>query len=211
MSLNMRWLLFFIPLLFYSCSPPGDNHVEPLIVDKETIEFSKKENTLVGTGRVLFNQPLFGLNSKEFYFIKTELFNENSSLIFHSHFSGFLKKDGVKAFFIREQKKLIIKVSTPHYPVQDLHVVENYFEKNNQLVIYVQVQNGVREFVNIKIWSAYINPTGQLRKTTDFFTSQNLMTSSEDILFYSKGEGLLWGVEIDKVRVMEIYRNSVSQ
>lgn len=207
----MRFLLFFISLLFYSCSPPGDHQVEPLIVDKETIEFSKEKNTLTGTGRVLFNQPLFGLNSKEFYFIKAEFFNENSSLILHSHFSGFLKKDGVKVFFIREQSKLIIKVSTPRYPVQDLHIVEHYFEKNNQLAVYVQVQNGIREFVSIKIWSAYINPTGQIRKTADFFTSQNLMTSSEDILFYSKGEGLLWGVEMDKVRVMEIYRNSVSQ
>ena len=204
-------LFLFIFLLLCSCSPPAEKQVEPLIVDKETIEFSDSEKILQGTGRVLFNQPLFGLNSKEFYFLKAEFFSEDSSLVLHSHFSGFLEQDGVRVIFIRDKNNLIIKVATPDYPVQELHIVENYFERNNQLAIYVQVQNGIREFVNIKIWDAYINPTGYLKKTADFFTLQNLMTSSEDVLFYSKGKGLLWGVELDKVRLMEIYRNSVSQ
>ena len=207
----MYLLFLFISLLFCSCSPPEKKQVEPLIVDRETIEFSESENSLKGTGRVLFNQPLFGLNSKEFYFLKAEFFSEDSSLVLHSHFSGFVKQDGVRVIFIRDKNKLLIKTATPDYPVQELHVIENYFERNNQLDIYVQVQNGIREFVNIKIWNAYINPTGYLKKTADFFTLQNLMTSSEDILFYSKGKGLLWGVELNKVRLMEIYRNSVSQ
>ena len=185
--------------------------MEPLILDKETVEFSKKEKFLQGIGRVLFNQPVFGLNSREFYFVKAELFNENSFLILHSHFSGFAKEDGVKVFFIREQNNLVIKAATPDYPVQSLYVQEGYFEKSNQLAVYVQVQNGTREFVDIKVWNIYINPTGRLRETADFFTSQNLITDSEDALFYSQGQGLLWGVEIDRVRLMEIYRNSIGQ
>lgn len=207
----MYLLFLFMSLLFCSCSPPEKKQVEPLIVDKETIEFSAREKSLKGVGRVLFDQPLFGLNSKEFYFVNAEFFSEDSSLVLHSHFSGFLEQDGVRVIFNRDKNNLIIKAATPDYPVQELHVVENYFERNNQFAIYVQVQNGIREFVNIKIWNAYINPTGYLKQTADFFTLQNLMTSSEDVLFYSKGKGLLWGMELDKVRVMEIYRNSVSQ
>ena len=207
----MYLLLPFIFLLLCRCSPPEIKQVEPLIVDKETIEFSASKNSLEGIGRVLFNQPLFGLNSKEFYFLKAEFLSEDSSFVLHSHFSGFLEQDGVRVIFTRDKNHLIIRAATPDYPVQELYIAENYFERNNQLAVYVQVQNGIREFVNIKIWNAYVNPTGYLKKPADFFTLQNLMTSSEDVLFYSKGKGLLWGVELGKVRLMEIYRNSVGQ
>ena len=203
---------FFVILFFYcGCSPNVKYQAKPVVIDKKTVQFNEDEKTLYGTGRVLFNQPLFDLHSKELYFLKAELFNENSSLILHSHFTGFNTQDGIKVFFLRKENQLIINVSTPSYPKQDLHIVKDYFTKNQKLEIYVEVQNGTENFVNVKVWDTYINPSGYLRKSTPFLSRQNLIANSEVLLFYSRGQGLLWGAELNKVRLIKIFRESVNQ
>lgn len=204
--------LFFIVLFFCcGCSPNIKYQVKPVVIDTKTVQFTEDKKTLYGTGRVLFNQPLFDLFSRELYFIKAELFNEHSSFVLHSHFTGFKTQNGIRVFFIREEDQLIIRIATPAYPVQDLHVVEGYFINSQKLEIYVEVQNGTENLVNVKVWDKYINPSGYLKKSVSVLLRQNLITSSEDLLFYSKGQGLLWGVELNKVRLIEIFRESVNQ
>lgn len=203
---------FFVILFFYcGCSPNVKYQVKPVVIDTKTVRFIEGEKTLYGTGRVLFNQPLFDLYSKELYFIKAELFNESSFFVLHSHFTGFKTQDGIKIFFIREENQLIIRVSTPSYPIQDLHTVKDYFIKNQKLEIYLEVQNGTENFVNIKVWDTYINPSGYVKESISFLSRQNLIANSEDLLFYSKGQGLLWGAELNRVRLIEIFRESVNQ
>ncbi len=208
---KMFLLFLFIFFISFGCSPDVENQTGFLIVDKETVQFSKDEKVLEGVGRVLFQQPLFGLYSKELYFIKTELFHENSSLVLHSHFSGFVKEDGIKVSFIRDVNSLIIKVSTPAYPVQELYKDEDYFVRNQMLEIYTEVHNGTENFISVKVWSTYINPSGSLKKSTPFLSQQNLIVDSGDTLFYSKGQGMLWGVSLNKVRLIKITRESLSQ
>lgn len=207
----MFLLFLFIFLFSFGCSPVVENQAEPFILDKESVQSSKDKAVLYGTGRVLFNQPLFGLYSKELYFIKAELFHERSSLVLHSHFTGFVREDGIKIFFIRDTKSLIIKASTPAYPVQQLYKDENYFIKNQTLEIHTEVHNGTEDFISILIWDVYINPSSYLKKVTHFISQQNLITDSKSVLFYSKGKGMLWGVNLNKARLIKIYRNSVSQ
>ena len=207
----MRLLLISVFLLLCHCSPVKQYHADPLILDNQTIQFLKNEKVLSGTGRVLFNQPLFGLYSKELYFIKAQLFNEDSSLVLHSHFTGFVKKDGIKIFFTRNKNNLIIKAATPAYPDQHLSIKNNYFIKNQNLEAHIQVQNGTDDFINIKIWDVYINPSEHLKKSTPFLLRQNLIIDSESAVFYSTGKGMLWGIELNKARLIKIFRNSVNQ
>ena len=207
----MFLLFLFIALLSFGCSPAVEDQVKSFILDKESVRSSKNKAVLYGTGRVLFNQPLFSLYSKELYFIKAELLHEHSALVLHSHFTGFAKQDGIKIFFIRDKSGLIIKASTPAYPVQQLYKDENYFIKNQTLEIYTEVQNGTEDFISVKVWGIYINPSGSLKKVTPFISQQNLITDSKNILFYSKGRGMLWGVNLDKASLIKMYRNSVSQ
>ena len=206
----MFLLLLFVFLLSFGCSPGVENKAGFFILDKESVQLTDKK-VLEGTGRVLFKQPLFGLYSKELYFIKTELFQENSSLVLHSHFSGFMKQDGIKVFFIRDKNSLLIKVSTPAYPVQELYKEENYFIRNQTLEIYIEVHNGTENFISVKVWDTYINPSGSLKKSTPFLSQQNLIVNSESTLFYSKGQGMLWGVSLNKARLTKIFRESISQ
>lgn len=207
----MFLLFLFVFLFSFGCSPDVENQAEFFILDKEFVHLSKDKKVLEGAGRVLFQQPLFGLYSKELYFVKAELFHENSSLVLHSHFSGFAKEDGIKIFFIRDKNSFIIKVSTPAYPVQELYKDEDYFVKNQTFEIYTEVHNGTENFINIKIWDTYINPSGSLKKPTSFLSQQNLIVDSGDTLFYSKGQGMLWGVSLDKVRLIKINRESLNQ
>lgn len=207
----MFLLLLFVFLFSFGCSPVAENQAEFLILDKESVQLSKEKKVLEGVGRVLFTQPLFGLYSKELYFINTELFHEQSSFVLHSHFTGFMKEDGIKISFIRNQNSLFIKASTPAYSVQEFYKDENYFIKNQKLEIYVEVHNGTENFISFRIWDTYINPSGSLKTVASFLSEQNLVTDSKNVLFYSKGQGMLWGVRLNKARLIKISRESVSQ
>ncbi len=204
-------IVFFSLLFFSSCSPVVQNQAEPIILDKDTTHLIKETKVLQGTGRVLFDQPLFNLFSKELYFVTAELSNENSSLILHSHFTGFTQIDGIKVFFIRDKTHLTIKVSTPNYPIQTLYTNEKYFTQNQTVQVYIEVQNGTENTINLKIWDTYINPTGYLKELTHTLTRQNILVDSGHLIFYSKGQGMLWGVELDRVRLIKISRESQNQ
>ena len=210
---NIKVLIKILIFCFYSaCSPSLLYKAEPLILDKKTL-FTAEEspNTLKGSGRILFDVPLFGLHSKELYFIKARFFNEDSFLTLHSHFTGFDKQDGIQISFVRDKNRLIINALTPHYPAQPLYVKDNYFSKNQILEVRVQIQNGIKNFIHIKIWNLYINPTGYLKINESTLTKQNLMANSSDLIFYSKGQGMLWGMELDKIHLLTVFRESVSQ
>ncbi|MDE0118402.1 MAG: hypothetical protein OXM55_00140 [Bdellovibrionales bacterium] len=203
---------FFICLLCCcACSPTIKERAAPFILDKDTLQIAEDKKTLKGTGRILFKTPLFGLYSTEMYFIKAQLFNESSSLILYSHFTGFAQQDGIKVFFTRDKSSLIVKASATSYPIQTLHTDTSYFTKNQNLEMYIEVQNGTENFISIKIWDAYTNPSGYVKEPARFLSRQNLIVDSRDFLFYSKGQGMLWGVQLNKVSLNFASRESVNQ
>ncbi len=210
--LYLKKKYFFIFLLCCcACSPTFKHQVKPLILDKDTLQIAEDKKTLKGTGRLLFKTPLFGLYSKEIYFIKAQLFNKTSSLILYSHFTGFTQQDGIKVFFIRDKGSLIIKASTPSYPIQTVHTDTSYFTKNQNLEMYIEVQNGTENFISIKIWNTYTNPSGYVKEHALFLSQQNLIVDSKDFLFFSKGEGMLWGLQLNKVRLNFASRGPINQ
>ena len=180
-----------------------------LIIDTNTLNMI--ENKVSGSGRILFKQPLFGLYSKELYFIQARLQNENSSLMLHSHFTGFKHTDGIKLFFIKEKNNLIIKIATPKHPFQIAQKKENYFDQNQNLEMYVELKNGAEDFVRFKIWNTYINPTGYVKQVYPYLSKRNLMADSENLTFYSKGQGLLWGIQLNKAELIKAERKPINQ
>ncbi len=203
--------IFFIFLLFCGCSPVVQNQAIPVILDKDTISLTEDKKILQGSGRVLFNQPLFDLFSKELYFIKAEMFNESSSFVLHSHFTGFTQADGIKIFFSRDKNSLTIQISTPNYSFQHLYTDEKYFIQNQTLQIYTEAYNRSKNLIGIKVWRTDINPTGYLKQSISFLSRQNLLADSQELIFYSRGQGMLWGVELNKVRLIKIFRESLNQ
>ena len=120
--------VFIICLLLASCSFSDKNQAKPILIDK-TLTLAKNKKTIEGTGRVLFDQALFSLNSKELYSLKAEFFQENSWLTIHSHLQSFQREDGIKIFFIREGETLIIEAATPNHKRQSLYEEEGFFYK----------------------------------------------------------------------------------
>ena len=204
--------VFFVTVfLCTNClSPPVNPKAKPIIIDKATLEFSSEGTELQGTGRVLFDQPLFGLYSKELYFVKAKFLHSHSSFILHSHLSDFSKQDGVKILFERESNTLNFYVSTPDQRMQKLGMKPDYFLKNQELALYIEVENGTENFVDIKIWNFFINPRGNLKIPSVFFSQQNQLTFSDSHLFYSKGQGILWGAELNGIRLIKISREPLN-
>ena len=192
-------------LLLTGCSPSDNIKANPVIIDK-TLTVNKKG--IKGSGRLFFNQALFGLNSKELYSLKAEFFHENSRLILHSHFSGFKSLDGIKVFFIREGENLTVKVGTPNWKEKILYKEEGFFTTTKIVYFYIEAQNGIEDMVRVQIWNRYFNPTGHLKTTVSSISDQNLLADSFPERFYSKGQGLLWGLELDKIQLIEALRES---
>ena len=210
MSKANKKILFPFSVFFaiiVSCSPLDETRVKPVIIDK-TLTPQDNGKTFKGTGRLLFQKPLFRLNSTELYTLQANFFHTNSQLILHSHFQGFQKGNGIKIFFIREGSSLFIAAATPNYNKQSLYRGESFFFDSQELYVHVQVQNGIKGSVRIKIWNRWLNPTGYLKKTNAFVSSQNLLTDSFQRPFYSKGKGVLWGLELKKIHLLKTLRES---
>ena len=202
-----KWFLFFCFLLPY-CTPPSiKRELKLRLIDPTVLEFVD-ETTVQGTGRILLEQPLFHLESKELYFIQAELSHKNSSLILYSHFSDFTIQDGIKVFLERQNNDFILSVSTPGYKREQLNMIPDYFLKNQSISLHLEVHNGTKNFINVKIWDTYINPTDYLKISAPFFSTQNQLADSSGIFFYSKGRGLLWGVELKRAKLIHIKRES---
>ena len=206
------FLIFFATVfLCTNCLPPPVNpKPKPLIIDKATLELSPEGKELQGTGRVLFDQPLFGLYSKELYFVKAKFLHSHSSLILHSHLSDFNKQDGIKVLLKREGNDLNFHASTPDHRMQKLSVKPGYFLQNQELALYIEIENGTENFIDIRIWNFFVNPRGNLKIPSVFFSQQNQLTLSDNYLFYSKGQGILWGAELNEIRLIEISRESLN-
>ena len=200
------------------CAPSHDGREAAFLIDK-TVFLKPGRRALEGTGRVLFQQALLGLNSKELFALRAEFFHESSRLILHSHFPGFSNTPGdvsvggaaggVRVLFVRDAGALIIEAGSGGYNNQTLARLDGFFGGGNrELDIYVAVQNGGPETVHIQAWNRLINPSGRLKTRDAFISGGNLIADSSGKPFYSKGKGILWGLDLYKIRLSEAERKS---
>ena len=210
------------------CAPQAEKKVHITLLDPQTVTICPDvcEHILEGTGRMLFQPPLFGLYSKELYLIEASWPKKDSKVILHSHFKGFIPTlpcDGIQVLLLRENQDLVIKASSPGHKAQTLTVKENYFTSSPRLTLYVLAQNGGADNISLKIWDAKAtNPKQNNTETTtkvNFYAGstsplllpQNLIADSSKANFHSKGEGILWGVELIKARLIQAERKSINQ
>ena len=194
MGKNSLPALMVILFLCYGCFPPSAGpKAKPIIIDQATLELSPDGSTIQGTGRVLFEQPLFGLNSKELYFIKADFFHSDSFLILHSHLSDFVKQDGVKVLLKREGNDLVLYASTPGHRTRPLSEIPDYFLSSQQLSLYIEIENGTENFVDMTVWDFYTNPTGYLKTPFTLFSRQNQLARLFRDSFLFKGTGDFMG------------------
>ena len=132
-------------------------------------------------------------------------------MILHSHFHGFQKGNGIKVFFTRKGSQLVIETEPPRHKKQQLALREDFFANTKEIYFYVEVQNGGKNFIRIRVWNLYFNPTGYLRTEPDLLPGENLMLDSLQHPFYSKGQGILWGLELNKIHLIEMKRKSADK
>lgn len=198
--MNYKFIYFLISIFLLGCNQPKESF------DQKSIYSTHKDNN----SYIIFNDSLPFVYSVQYYQLHASLFENNSSLILHSHFKNFDQGGGIQIKALREKDSLKIFVQTPRYPEKLLFEESAYFEATKNIFITFEVSNDWNEpFINL--WTHFINRSGFSKKYYYSLKEQNLLVSSkaEDFPFYSHGEGLNWGVKLNKAHLKSGKRTAV--
>ena len=189
--------MFFI---FYLCSCNKAFIAE----NKSFIEQNSVQNDS-SVIRFVSKKTLSGVLSKEYYLLKAYFQAKYSKLELFSHFRGFDLEDGVKIQFERESAQLSIKISVQGYPNKILFEKEDYFLNSNEVDFSLEVDNGTNYGFRVRIWKNFVNRNGILKSKTEVLNGENLIADSllKKLTFYTKGQGLKWGLKLFRVRLIE--------
>ena len=195
--------LFLFLFLFISCD------VAPV---KKISILKYKSKVSSSIDRFLSPKPLPGILSKEYYLIRAFFQKDQSYLKLFSHFHGFEKRDGIQIDLERVGDRLVISLSVSSYPDQILLDEENYFSKSNELDLTIEVQNGINSGFRVRVWENFINTKDIFRIQKDTLIEQSLIADSfaKALIFYDKGGGLKWGMELFRAHLIEGARVSPS-
>ena len=189
-----------IILFICCCSCKG------LLTDKTSQE-AKKDIALSDSSAVHFisDGRLSGILSEEYYQIKAYFLFEDSHLELFSHFNGFQIKDGVRILFERQGESLVIKTSVQAHFEKILFEDKGYFSKNNLGDWTIAVTNGTEEGFRVRVWENFIDKMGAFKKPIEFLVQESLLADSllENLIFYTKGTGLLWGMKLFRSRLIK--------
>lgn len=167
-----------------------------------------KQDTIQADSSTLFfisENNLGAVLSEEYYQIKAHFPSSDTHLNLFSHFSGFQWEDGVKLSLKRQGDALLIKISAPSYPEKILFQQEDYFSSSNEVDLTIAVENGTNYGFRVRVWENFINKNGILKEPREFLSDENLLADSllEQMSFYSKGQGLKWGIKSFRVNLIK--------
>lgn len=163
----------------------------------------------LGTGRFIFTTPLLSLDSKEHYLLEFRLLEEDSSIRLHSHFSSFQAADGFEINITRENSEILIKTSSPGLPETELiRIPVNSFKVSQRLRF--EVHNGVAQGVRCLIWNDKISYDGLTWTSLDKVTRERALIDTRELsaIFLSKGQGIFWGLELQKAELIKSQREA---
>lgn len=188
----MRYWIGIVLFLNLSCSNQGQNDFQP-IEDKDR-------------NFIMYPDFLSGLRSTEYYNVQAYLYDDSHSfIVLNSHFSGFPKQDGVQVKIEKRNQDLILEISTPGIVKKTEYKKSEYFSQTNLLDITLAVTNKTSYGAQVRVWDHLFNPKGFLKKRVSFLKQDNLLfdTLEDQILFYSYGQGLRWGLKFYRAKVVE--------
>jgi hypothetical protein len=163
----------------------------------------------LGTGRLMFTDPLGGFDSREHYILEFRFLEDGAELRLWSHFSSFQRADGVEIIFRRNGDQVQVLMSTPGAPAQALEEW-TWASERTPLRLRVEIHNGVAEGARGLVWNDKISRDGLVWSQLDQVHEANALIDSRRLshLFFSKGQGLFWGLELDRVEVLTAKREA---
>ena len=199
--INMRFFFCLSYFFYFSCAKAPD------------IPFSKEGLTLYQemTGasikQFVSEKNLAGIISREFYEVKAR-FSKESYLELLSHSRVPHLGDGIRIKIDREKDKLIIRAGTQGYPLKILLERENYFINQFEIDWTLEIENGTLYGFRVQIWENFLNKSGFIKQKTELLTKENQITDSleQALTFYTKGQGLQWGVKTFKSELISVFR-----
>ena len=158
--------------------------------------------------KILAEGSLSGILSKEYYLVKASFQENDSKLILFSHFQGFHISDGIQVQMERAGNSLTVKLAVQDHPPRSLFQKADYFSDNNELDMTVGVENGTNYGFRVWIWENFSNKKNGSKIPSNILTKENLLVDSllKKLTFYNKGQGLKWGIQLIRVRLLESAR-----
>lgn len=214
-------LLFKIPvalLLFAGCGPrdatslssPGQS-VEQAFENLDESSLKPTGQGLSGEGRLLAREALRGINSREHYILEATNWQEKGTLILHSHLNDFSLRDGVQIEMRRQGQDLMISVSTPDYPFEEVTTLTRAFPGGRDRVrLRFEVHDGVPEGLRLLIWKDLLPGQGELIRPLPFIAAANASYDSREqrMIWRSHGRGIRWGLQISGLTLKSALREA---
>lgn len=198
----MKLFYFFILFLFTACAKAPHSLFTKEDLTLYEKKFSHDEKTFYSPNN------LSGILSKEYYEIKARFSTEKSSLKLFSHSRHPNLNDGVQIKINREDEKIKVVLAVQAYPEKVLFEKNNYFENQLEIDWTLKVENGTRYGFRVQIWENFLNTTGIIKQPTSLLTKQNQLADSlkKSLTFYTKGQGLKWGIRTFKSDLISAFR-----
>lgn len=204
MVIRLIWIsLFLFPVLLSGCQRPQT------LEHHSTDDFVVEQNDGLQNRKIRFSQSLLGVSSKEHFLIGFRFLDSDSHLILQSHFSGFSLSDGVKLDVYQEDKKLMMKVSTPGFPERSAVELSD-LSGSDEIWMRFEIHDGVSSGVRILVWEDTISYQGEVVRRQDriYLGNQIFDSLAENWSFLSHGRGMFWGLELKDTLLISAHREA---
>ena len=203
----MKHLLLLTLSLFFSCGKAPES---PLF--KESVSVYNQFST-GSTKHFASETNLPNILSKEHYQIKARLLQDRSHLELFSHSKASYFGGGIHVKIERQGNDVIVQIGIKDYPNEVLIKEKNYFQKQSEIDWTLEVKNGTLYGFRVQIWENFLNRSDFIKKQTDILTPENKIADSlqQGLTFYTKGQGLWWGIKTYKTNLISAYRVPVNE
>jgi hypothetical protein len=168
------------------------------------------ESLRADSGKWLFKGLLRGLNSREHFVLAAEFLAPTATVALHSHFNGFVWRDGAVVTFERRDGRLFLSLGVPGFQPRRSELPEGFVGADGRFKARIEVHNGLASGVRVLVWRYNESLQGEVERPRPFIGAANADFDSRAAgwIFPAHGRGAHWGVEFDDARIVNAYRDA---
>ena len=209
--MTFRIIFLLTAAVLTACAPEKEQSASEG-VDERLIEVRESGTSAVSLRnyrRLLFARPLRGINSNEHFIFEARFIEANSKIVFHNHFMGFDRRNGVELLLERRGGDLEVKISTPDRIGIHLKTLSAVFAHGSYIRLRIEMHDGVPEGTHTLLWVDDLNGDSSRRQPLSLLTKATAAVDSAALGFVSaaSGRGIFAGLETWSVELASARRD----
>lgn len=172
-----------------------------------------KEDEWYGSGKVLMKSSLRSLREDMHLAVNGQFLESESFFILHLYFDNFQYDTGLQLRFKQdlqdpENALITVELAEPGLSFRPMGEISGALDKNGYFDLRVELHNQSHFDRKILVWNDSILMDSSSRKNRQQLIEGNADYNSSlaDFVVYNWGQGLKWGVAIDRMRLVELKR-----